>query len=95
MAKSTGRPAWFKMFLHQKALVDSVPDETAGKALKAVFRYFDAGEVADLDPLAFAVFASIKPYIDESFEDYERDVVNGKKGGRPRKNPGLPTLTDG
>ena len=87
MAKTAGRPAWFKMFLHQKALVDSVPDETAGKALKAVFRYFDTGEVTDLDPLAFAVFAAIKPYVDESFDDYARDVENGKKGGRPPEPP--------
>lgn len=78
MAKTAGRPAWFKMFLHQKALVDSVPDETAGKALKAVFRYFDTGEVTDLDPLAFAVFAAIKPYVDESFDDFERTSTKNK-----------------
>lgn len=82
MAKGTGRPAWFKMFLHQKALIDSVPDETAGRALKAVFLYFDTGEIANLDPLSFAVFATIKPYVDESFDDYTRDVENGRKGGR-------------
>ena len=69
MSKRTNRPAWFKMFLHQKALLDSVSDEVAGRALKAVFQYFDSGEVIDLDPLSFAVFASIKPYIDESFDD--------------------------
>ena len=78
MAKTAGRPAWFKMFLHQKALVDSVPDETAGKALKAVFLYFDTGEVTDLDPLTFAVFAAIKPYVDESFDDFERTSAKNK-----------------
>lgn len=72
MAKKVGRPSWFKMFLHQKALLDAVPDETVGKALKAVFQYFDTGEVVDLDPMAFAVFAAVKPYVDESFEDFER-----------------------
>lgn len=80
-----GRPAWFKMFLHQKALIDSVADEVAGQALKAVFQYFDSGEVPELGPLAFAVFASIKPYIDESFEDYERSVVTGRQGGLAKK----------
>ena len=58
--------------------MDTVPDETAGKALKAVFRYFDTGEVADLDPLAFAVFAAIKPYVDESFDDFERTSAKNK-----------------
>lgn len=70
MAKKTNRPSWFKMFLHQKALLDAMPDETVGKALKAVFQYFDTGEVQELDPMAFAVFAAIKPYVDESYEDF-------------------------
>lgn len=70
MAKEK-RPAWFKMFLNQKALIDSVPDETAGKALKAIFQYFESGEVLDMNPLEFAVFSSVKPYVDESFKDFE------------------------
>lgn len=70
MAKKTNRPSWFKMFLHQKALLDAMPDETVGKALKAVFQYFDTGEIQELDPMAFAVFAAIKPYVDESYEDF-------------------------
>ena len=85
MAKTTGRPAWFKMFLSQKALIDSVPDETAGKALKAVFAYFEAGEILQLDPLAFAVFSAVKPYVDESFADYAASVENGRRGGRPSR----------
>lgn len=69
------------MFLHQKALVDSVPDDVAGKALKACFAYFDNKEISELDPLTFAVFMAIKPYIDESYEDYERSVTSGRTGG--------------
>lgn len=72
MAKKKDRPSWFKMFIHQKALIDSVPDETAGKALKAVFDYFEDGEIPTIDPLAFAVFSAIKPYVDESFADFEQ-----------------------
>lgn len=71
MSKKVSRPAWFKMFRHQKALIDSVPDAAAGKALKAIFQYFENGEVAELDPLEFAVFSSVKPYVDESFSDFE------------------------
>lgn len=87
MSKTSGRPAWFKMFLSQKALIDSVPDETAGKALKAVFAYFDSGEILQLDPLAFAVFSAVKPYVDESFDDYAASVEHGKRGGRPSHRP--------
>lgn len=84
MAGKQKRPSWFKMFLHQKALIDSVPDEAAGKALKAVFQYFETGELKDLDPLSFAVFSAIRPYIDESFNDYQRSVDAGRSGGNKR-----------
>lgn len=84
MSKKSSRPSWFKMFLHQKALIDSVPNESAGLALKAVFEYFDTGELPELDPLSFAVFASIKPYIDESFEDFKRSSEAGKAGNAKR-----------
>lgn len=52
-----------------------------------------------MDALAMVVYSSFKPYIEESFRDYERDVRNGHKGGRPQKPPvtpgkgGLPSLT--
>ena len=83
MAKTAGRPTWFKIFLHQRALVDAVSDETAGKALKAAFRYFDDGEIEQMEPMVFAVFSTVKPYIDEAFRDYAESVAHGKRGGRP------------
>ena len=66
------RPSWFKMFRHQKPLFDSVSNETAGIVLKAAFEYFETGEIPQLEPLEFAMFSSIKQYIDESYEDFER-----------------------
>ena len=69
-----GRPVWFKLFLHHKSLIDAVPDEVAGKALKAALRYFDTGEAAELDSLAGAVYAALKPDIDKAFEDCRRCV---------------------
>lgn len=71
MAKKENRPSWFKMFRNQKALIDSVPDAEAGQALKAVFQYFETGDVVEMSPLVFAVFSSVKPYVDESFNDFE------------------------
>lgn len=92
--KKDGRPSWFKMFLHQKALIDSVSDETAGKALKAAFRYFDNEEIAELDPLAFAVFSAIKPYIDESFADFQATSEKNKENIKKRwANRGIPNDT--
>lgn len=79
-----GRPSWFKLFLHHKSLIDAVPDEVAGSALKAALRYFDTGEVVELDSLAGAVFATLKPHIDEAFEDFCRSVDTGRAGGQKR-----------
>lgn len=70
------RPSWFKMFRHQKALIDSVSDAEVGRAMKAVFQYFENGETPDMTPIEFAVFSSMKPYVDESFSDFAR---NSKK----------------
>lgn len=84
MAKDAKRPSWFKLFLHQKAIVDSVDDITAGKALKAAFQYFDTGETVDMDQTVFIVFSAIKPYIDESFHDFQRSSAAGKKGMESR-----------
>ena len=63
MARKEGRPAWFKMLRNQKALIDAVPDKSAGRALKAIFSYFEDGKLPDdLEPLEFAVFSAVKPY---------------------------------
>lgn len=86
MGKVKGRPSWFKMFDHQKALIDSVSDEVAGKALKAAFAYFENPETIPCldDPMTFSVFSTIKPYIDESYNDYQRSVTEGKAGAAKR-----------
>ena len=97
------RPSWFKVFQHQRTLIDCVSDEAAGHGLKAALRYFDTGEVQELDGEANIVFLNIKKYIDEAFSDYAQDVANGQKGGRPPKekppvthpNPGLPQVDQG
>ena len=83
------RPAWFKMFLHQGPLIMAVPDDAAGKALKAAFQYFDDGKEPELDPLSMAVYAAIKPYIDEAFGDYERSSRAGKAGNAKRWGKGV------
>ena len=71
MAMKERHPAWFKMFWHQRALIDSLPDAKVGQALKAAYQYFEDGTVPQMTPLAFTLFSSIKPYVDESFADFE------------------------
>ena len=83
--KKQGRACWFRMFRNVRNVVDAVPDASAGAALKAVFAYFDTGELpTDLDPLGYALFLSIKPAVDESNEDYEKAVERASKASRKR-----------
>lgn len=92
----TGRPSWFKLFLHHKSLIEAVPDEVAGKALKAALRYFDTGEVAELDSLAGAVFAAIKPNIDDAFKDFKTSSEKNRENIKKRwDNRGIQNDTTG
>ena len=85
MAKrKDGRASWFKVFLHQKALIDSVPSENVGSALKAALQYFENGEIPEIDPLSFAVFSTFKQYIDESNEDFKKFSEAGQRGNKKR-----------
>ena len=81
MAKKKQEGAvWFRMFRNIRNVVDAVPDESAGAALKAVFAYFDTGKLpTNLDALGYALFLTIKPAVDESNEDYAKAVERGRK----------------
>ena len=83
--KNEGRAVWFRMYRNIHNLVDAVPDESAGAALKAVFTYFDTGQLPEnLDTLGYALFQTIKPAVDESNEDYEKAVERASKASRKR-----------
>lgn len=71
-----------------------------GEVLDVIMRYGFDGEVYTGDSVIVAmIFDLMKPYIDENNNRYnavvERNRVNGKKGGRPKKeeNPGKPKET--
>lgn len=92
----TGRPSWFKLFLHHKSLIEAVPDEVAGKSIKAALRYFDTGEVAVLDSLAGAVFAALKPDVDSAFADFQATSEKNRQNIQKRwANRGIPSDTSG
>lgn len=83
--KEQGRACWFRMFRNIRHMVDAVPDASAGAALKAVFAYFDTGELpSNLDPLGYALFLTIKPAVDASNEDYEKTVERARRASRKR-----------
>lgn len=80
------RATWWKMLYHQRAVIESIPNEEVGSGLKAAFRYFDGEEInpGDLSSQAFTVFCVMRPYIDESMRNYEESVINGKRGANER-----------
>ena len=100
MAKKKQEGAvWFRMFRNIRNVVDAVPDESAGAALKAVFAYFDTGKLpTNLDALGYALFLTIKPAVDESNEDYEKAVAAGRRGSQKRwggeDSPPIAPLTE-
>ena len=95
MAKPEKRPSWFKLFAHQAPMIQEATEKQVGRALKAAMHYFITREELKLEPLSRMLFIDFKRYADEAFDDFARDLENGKKGGRPRKprvtpgNPGL------
>ena len=88
MGKKVKRPTWFKLWLNQKPLIDAVPDEFVGKAVKAAYQYFDTGEVQNLDQLSGAVFAVLKSQVDKAIEDYNISVESGRAGAQERWGKG-------
>ncbi len=106
MTKKSQGPAWFKLWLHHRPLIDAVPDDVAGRVLKAALNYLATGRIMPLEQLEMVVFSAIKADIDDAQADYMQDVENGKRGGRPKKNgkekppvregyPPLPTVREG
>ena len=82
------------MFAHQRAAVEAIDDKDVGAGIKAAFRYFDGEDVpqGSISAQAFIVFCVMKPYIDESFRDFEKSVESGKEGARRRWERNSPPI---
>ena len=90
MAKSRKIP-WFRVYTSSKGALQSIDDEKLGKALKAALKYFDnngnfentGNGIADKETLI--AFNILKQGIDDSLEEYNARVEDGKKGAAARK----------
>lgn len=74
-----------------KVIFSRLTDSEAGQLIKAIFDYeTDGTEPAFVGELGMG-FTVIKEYLDANAKRYEvqceRNRENGKKGGRPLKNP--------
>lgn len=71
--KQVRRASWFKMFVSLRPVIDSAPDDVAGRALKAALGYFDTGnEPTGLDPFTNTLFSAIRPSVDDAVADYKK-----------------------
>lgn len=84
MAKKTGRPSWFKVFLHQKAAIDEMPDEIVGRAFKAAMQYFETGEVPEIELVARGIFAPMRESVNEAFADFEETSEKNRRNVQKR-----------
>lgn len=79
-------PSWWKLYAHNGPVIESVPDEAAGAALKAAYKYFEGEEVTQgsLDPLAYTVFCVLKNGVDQALSDYQTSREYGQRGAKTR-----------
>lgn len=95
------RATWFKLWLSLKPTVDVVSDAAVGRAFKAAFRYFESGELVELDELSTVVFVNLKAEIDKAMGEYTASVEAGQRGAEARwqsknsseNNPPMPPLS--
>lgn len=93
--KRPGRSQWLKIHLRDKALIDVLPAQNIGEALKAAMEYFATGKESALDPVTQAMYFVFKSSADEANEAYQMAVEYGSKGGRPSVTGGNPPCTGG
>lgn len=77
-----------KLFPETSELIDQLTDADAGKLIKAIVHYAATGDDPDELPITLKL---VWPFVRHSVDNYnnstERNAENGRKGGRPRKNP--------
>lgn len=80
----------FLLYIDYKEHIDLLTDEQAGTLLKGIFYYITGNGEPQLDTVTKMAFSFIKQNLKRDHNKYEsiveRNVNNGKKGGRP-KNP--------
>ena len=92
------RPEWFKFWRRNREMIDVelLDMKSRGVVFTNMMRYFDGDRdnMEDMTPVECMAFNFLKSSIDDSFEDFDRiadrNRENGRKGGRPKKNPENP-----
>lgn len=79
----------FILYTEQKAVIDKLSDEQAGKLIKAIYEYVETGEMPRLDNTLDLVITPFKTILDKNKAKYEEvskaRAKAGAKGGKQKK----------
>jgi hypothetical protein len=72
----------FILYLDQKELFDSLPDEIAGKLIKHIFSYVNCEEPVSDDLIITVAFASIKQSLKRDLKKWESSINQRSEAGK-------------
>ncbi|MFT4804551.1 MAG: hypothetical protein ACI9YE_001755 [Psychroserpens sp.] len=72
----------FILYLDQKELFDSLPDEIAGKLIKHIFSYVNCEEPTSDDLIINVAFASIKQSLKRDLKKWESSISQRSEAGK-------------
>ena len=79
----------FVLYTEQKAVINKLSDEQAGKLIKAIYEYVETGEMPELDNVLDLVITPFKTILDKDKAKYEEvskaRAEAGSKGGKQKK----------
>ena len=79
----------FVLYTEQKAVINKLSDEQAGKLIKAIYEYVETGEMPELDTVLDLVITPFKTILDKDKAKYEEvskaRAEAGSKGGKQSK----------
>ena len=89
---------FFPLFFRNYEKIKYLSMEQRGELLTALFDYAVSGDVPQMEGIVGFAFEIFREDIDSSLERYKetcrKNRENGKKGGRPRKNPTVSEKTE-
>lgn len=79
----------FILYTEQKAVIDKLTDEQAGKIIKAIYEYVETDRMPKLDSMLDIIIIPFKQNLDRNREKYNRiseiRARAGAKGGKQKK----------
>ena len=82
--KRAVKPSWFKLFGNMLPIFEAAPDDAVGRAVKGALRYFDTGELPELEAMELVLFSAMRPRVEEAYEDFYQKVEAGRRGGQQK-----------